>query len=67
MQIEACPHCGDTDCDTDCGERALIYREHRRNQLADIEIDPAERCPDCGAYVGDELLCDLCDQEASDA
>ncbi|WP_313171401.1 hypothetical protein [Stenotrophomonas sp.] len=34
-----CPHCGDLECDTDCGERAEIYREHLRKQLLDIQLD----------------------------
>ncbi len=42
---DGCPHCGDPDCDTDCGERAEIFREHRRNQLLDIELDDDEDSP----------------------
>lgn len=45
MQIEPCPRCGDKECDTDCGERAEIFREHRRNQLLDIELDDDEDNP----------------------
>lgn len=56
-----CPHCGDVDCDTDCGERALIYREHRRNQMHDIELGDDEVCRECGGYIGRNGC--YCDQE----
>ena len=45
-----CPHCGDTDCDTDCGERALIYRERQREIYRDIELDPEDLDSD-GNYI----------------
>ena len=45
-----CPHCGDTDCDTDCGERALIYRERQREINRDIELDHEDLDSD-GNYI----------------
>lgn len=56
-------HCGDPQCDTDCGERAAIYRAHRREQLRDIELDPEDLCPSCGGYIGSDGICH-CDLEA---
>lgn len=42
MADNKCPYCGVIDCDDDCGERAMIYREHQRNQLRDIDLDELE-------------------------
>ena len=36
MATLICKRCNDPGCDTDCGERDSIYREHRRAQLAEI-------------------------------
>lgn len=46
--------CGVTACDDDCGERDLIYREHKRQQLADIELSEIKgRCVDCNCAIDD--------------
>ena len=37
-----CKRCNAPHCDTDCGERELIYREHHRRQMEDVELDEAE-------------------------
>lgn len=37
-----CQYCGEVDCDKDCGELAMIYRERQRESLRDIDLDDVE-------------------------
>lgn len=46
-----CPICKCEDCDDDCVELSTIYRNHQREQLKDIELDPSEICSICKGYL----------------
>lgn len=48
-----CRICKRDDCDDDCEELALIYRQQQREKLRDI--DP------------DEIVCDLCGRTYGEA
>ena len=53
-----CRICGKRDCDDDCEELRVIYREHQREKLRDIDIDEIT-CDVCGLTYGQESH-DLC-------
>ena len=48
-----CRICGKRDCDDDCEELRVIYREHQREQLRDIDIDEIT-CDVCGRTYGQD-------------
>lgn len=57
-----CSICKRADCDDDCGERALIYREHHRLQMLDIDIDTDHTCMQCNCPVDQpHYLCFTCE------
>lgn len=41
-RAQVCRICNRADCDDDCEELALIYREQQREKLRDIELTPDE-------------------------
>lgn len=43
--VAPCRICGRADCDDDCEELALIYREHQREKLRDIDLDDLDDEP----------------------
>jgi hypothetical protein len=47
-----CRICRKPDCDDDCEELALIYREHQREKLRDIDVDEIH-CDNCGLTYGE--------------
>lgn len=59
--MTACRICKKVDCDDDCEELALIYRQQQREKLADLADDGEEpRCRCgwttmrlCGCLTGD--------------
>ena len=57
-----CRICGKRDCDDDCAELRVIYREHQREKLRDIDIDEIT-CDVCGRTYGQDSH-DLCMEDA---
>ena len=47
-----CHICKRPNCDDDCAELALIYREQQREKLADIDVDEID-CDVCGYTYGE--------------
>ncbi len=47
-----CRICRKPDCDDDCEERALIYRDQQREKLRDIDVDEI-CCDNCGLTYGE--------------
>lgn len=62
-----CRICGKQDCDDDCEELALIFREQQREKFKDVAVAPDECCVQCGDYLrgGREVLCDACLDESN--
>lgn len=40
---EPCRICKRVDCDNDCEELAMIYREQQREKLRDLDMDELEQ------------------------
>lgn len=53
----ACPICKNVDCDDDCEELHLIYREAQRKKLRDIELDLCDHCGRDDCICGDTEFC----------
>ncbi len=51
--MNKCSICGKQDCDDDCAELAVIYREQQREKLRDIDAG--------------EIVCDQCSMTYSEA
>ena len=58
-----CRICGVINCDNDCAELALIYREQQREKLSDIDVNEIE-CDECG-YTYGERSHDDCHDDVS--
>ena len=50
--VLACRICKRVNCDDDCEELSIIYREQQREKLRDIDVDEIE-CDVCGRTYGE--------------